>query len=701
MLMLPCRSIRFGFMLIASLILAASAAARLILPLNEGWRFALQPGAGEFSAPTFKDGPWTLVNLPHTWNATDGEDGGKYVRSDGWYRKTFTTDPNWTGLRVFIEFGGANRVAEVWLNGTRIGEHRGGYGRFRFDLTDHLQASGSNVLAVRVNNEPNGIVPLGGDFTVWGGLHRQVQLVIVPPAHIALGDYASAGVYLDTITLTRQRAEVRVRTLLEGITPTLAGAEIRAIVRDARGEIVAEKTQPVLPGSSSVDEIVRIGSPHWWNGRADPHLYHVTAELRAGGQLIDTVEQPLGLRTITVDSQRGLFLNGKHVDVHGVNRHHDRIDMGSAITPTEQREDFLMIEELGATAVRLCHYEHDDIVYQLTDADGLLVWAELAFVGAPPQGDAASDNAVEQLRELIRQNYNHPSIFCWSVGNETAAGADPLIARLATEAKKEDPYRFTTYASNHKEDDPRNFRTDLLGYNRYQGWYNGTYDDFGRWLDNWHTKNPTRPLGLSEYGAGASVYQHEQNPPARPRTQARGPWHPEEWQNEFHEHAWLNIKQRPYLWGTFIWCMFDFGSDGRNEGDTPGRNDKGLVTYDRRTRKDAFYWYKANWTDTPLVYITSRRDTVRFEPTTTVKVYSNCDSVELLLNGQPAGSRTSADRRFIWSNVTLTPGPNRLFVIGTKAGKRVVDSCSWTLTTGTPYKPANDPAVPTKAPAVE
>jgi beta-galactosidase len=519
-------------------------------------------------------------------------------------------------------------------------------------------------------------------------------LIVLPPTHIALGDYASPGVYFDTLGLSPERAEVRIRTLIEGATHVLPSAEVRTVIRDARDGVVIDATQPLRAGdaaNTTVEQTVHIASPHFWNGRADPYLYRVTVELRSAGKVIDAVDQPLGLRTFSVDPARGLFLNGKHVDVRGVNRHLDRIDVGSAMTRAQHREDFALIEELGATAVRLCHYQHDDYVYQLTDADGLLVWAELGFVGAPPQGEAANDNAVEQLRELIRQNYNHPSIFCWSVGNETSVGADPLIARLAEVAKKEDPYRFTAYASHHKDDDPRNFRTDLLGYNRYQGWYSGSFEDFGHWLDTWHTKNPERPLGLGEYGAGASVFQHEQNPPVRSRTQARGPWHPEEWQNEFHEHAWLNIKQRPYLWGTFIWCMFDFGSDGRNEGDTSGRNDKGLVTYDRHIRKDAFYWYRANWTDTPLVYITSRRDSVRFEPKTTVKIYSNCDTVELSVNGQSAGSRTSDDHRFVWTDVTLTPGPNRLFVVGAKAGKRVTDSCNWTLTTGTPYKPADDP----------
>ena len=668
-----------------------SALAREEVPLDLGWRFALQPAGAGFSAAGFDDHAWETVTLPHTWNAIDGAGGGDYVRGDGWYRRHFAAEPSWAGQRVFVDFRAANRVAEVWVNGTRVGEHRGGYSRFRFDITDQLKA-GDNVLAVRVNNEPNGIIPLGGDFTIWGGLTRDVSLVIVPPTHIALRDYGSPGVYLTPQTIAADHAEVQVRTLIEGATD--ATGDVHVAIRDAQGTVVAEQSAPLRSGTEQPEAVVQtvtMPKPHLWQGRTDPYLYRVTVELRQGGNSIDAVEQPLGLRTITVDSQHGLFLNGRHLAAHGVDRHEDWLDHGMAISHEQRRIDFGFLEEIGATVVRMCHYEHDDYDYQLCDADGILAWAELPFVGPPPQSAEDNDNAVTQLRELIRQNYNHPSILCWSVGNETSQGAESLIARLAKVAKEEDPSRFSTYASNNKDDDSRNFQTDLLGYNKYFGWYGGSYADFGRWLDAWHDKNPQRPLGISEYGAGASIYQHEQNPPPRPRTQAKGPWHPEEWQAEYHEAAWLTLKARPYLWGTFIWNLFDFASAHRHEGDTAGRNDKGLVTYDRRTRKDAFYWYKANWTDTPFVYLTSRRDDVRFTPTAAVKVYSNCDTVELWVNDVSQGVRHSEDHRFLWDRITLNPGPNRLYVIGTAGPTHVTDSCGWTLVNGTSYRPADDP----------
>lgn len=668
-----------------------SALAREEVPLDLGWRFALQPAGTGFSAAGFDDHAWETVTLPHTWNAIDGASGGSYVRGDGWYRRHFAAEPSWTGQRVFVDFRAANRVAEVWINGTRVGEHRGGYSRFRFDITDQLVA-GDNVLAVRVNNEPNGIIPLGGDFTIWGGLTREVSLVIVPPTHLALRDYGSSGVYLTPQTIAADRAEVQVRALVEGAAD--ATGDVHVAVRDAQGAIVAEQSARLHSGAAQPEAVIQtvtVPKPHLWQGRADPYLYRVTVELRQGGNFVDAVEQPLGLRTITVDPKHGLFLNGRHLAAHGVDRHEDWLDHGMAISREQRRIDFGFLEEIGATVVRMCHYEHDDFDYQLCDADGILAWAELPFVGPPPESAEDNDNAVAQLRELIRQNYNHPSILCWSVGNETSQGAEPLIARLAKVAKEEDPGRFSTYASHHKDDDSRNFQTDLLGYNKYFGWYSGSYADFASWLDAWHQRNPERPLGISEYGAGASVYQHEQNPPPRPRTQAKGPWHPEEWQAEYHEAAWQTLKARPYLWATFIWNLFDFASAHRHEGDTAGRNDKGLVTYDRRTRKDAFYWYKANWTDTPFVYITSRRDDVRFTPTAAVKVYSNCDTVELWVNEVPVGVRHSEDHRFIWDHITLNPGPNRLYVVGTAGATHVTDSCGWTLVNGTPYRPADDP----------
>ena len=673
---------------------------RSFTDLSEGWKFALKSSGSGFERIGFDDAGWDTVRIPHTWNALDGQDGGgNYVRGDGWYRLRFPSSPAWQGRRVFFECDGAIKIAEVWLNGHRLGRHDGGYARFRFDLTPALATASENLLVIRVNNELNGIVPLGGDFTMFGGIYRHARLVVVEPIHFALLDYASSGVYLDTHDITADRALVDLRALVVNETGATTKAIVRATLRDANGQSVAvAETRIDLPSekTSTIKATLTLPHPKLWQGRTTPILYYAEVLVVVAGREIDRVTESFGVRTFAFDPANGFSLNGHPYSLHGVNRHQDRLDLGYAISEAEHREDMALIEELGATTIRLCHYQHDPFFYDLCDQRGMIVWAELGFVGAMLENNAAfADNAVEQLRELIRQNYNRPSIVCWSVGNETTneqmTSATALLRQLAVVVKTEDPHRPSTYASHHKPDDTRNFVSDILAFNKYFGWYSGDYSKFGPWLDDFHAKNPDRPIGISEYGAGASVFQHEQNPPPRPSTQAKGPWHPEEWQNEYHEQAWLALKSRPYLWGTYIWNMFDFASDGRAEGNTAGRNDKGLVTYDRRTRKDAFFWYKANWTTEPLVYITSRRDSLRLTPKTEVKIYSNCDSVELWFNGTSLGRKTSDDHRFIWKDVDLAIGPNRLYVEGQLGDRKVTDSCAWTHATGAPYLPAPEP----------
>lgn len=679
---------------------AESLSERSVLDLSQNWKFALKPAGSGFEKIGFDDASWSTVRIPHCWNAIDGQDGGgNYVRGDGWYRLRFPASFASQGQRIFFECDGANKIAEVWLNGRLLGRHAGGYARFRFDLTPALVTAGENLLVIRVNNEANGIIPLGGDFTMFGGIYRRARLVAVEPIHLAMLDYASSGVYLETHDITAERALVDLRALITNDSGATAKAAIRAAIRDIKGQSVAVAETPIeLPAgeTSTIKAALTLPHPQLWQGRTAPNLYSMEVTVLVSGRETDRVVESFGVRTFAFDPEKGFSLNGRPYLLHGVNRHQDRIDMGYAISEAEHREDMALIEEVGATTIRLCHYQHDPFFYKLCDEHGMVVWAELAYVSEMLENSTAfAENAAEQLRELIRQNYNHPSIVCWSIGNETTneqmLSATALLRRLAATVKTEDPNRPSTYASHHEPTDTRNFVSDILAFNKYFGWYSGDYEKFGPWLDAFHAKNPGRPIGISEYGAGASIFQHEQNPPPRPRTQAKGPWHPEEWQNEYHEQSWLALKARPYLWGTYIWNMFDFAADWRSEGSTAGRNDKGLVTYDRRTRKDAFFWYKANWTTEPLVYITSRRDVLRVSPKTDVKIYSNCDSVELWVNGSSLGRKTSDDHRFIWQDADLAIGPNRIYVEGQSGDRKVTDSCSWTRTTGEVYRPAPDP----------
>lgn len=663
---------------------AAEISPRTTLPLPN-WQFALSEAADEPAGQTFDDSTWEAVMLPHTWNAFDS--GEKhYHRGTGWYRTHFKLPATAIGQRVLLEFDAASRIADVYVNGHLLGSHIGAFARFRFDATDAVNLSGDNLLAVRVNNATNDFIPRNGDFTVFGGLYRPARVLLTSPAHIATMDHGSPGVFLTAHNVSTNGADVAARIEFANDATQNFTGKIQITVRSPDGVIVASPSTPLeIKSNSALEKTLNfaVSQPHLWNGVADPFVYAATVELLdANGKVVDAVVQPLGLRSFAVKPDAGFFLNGEHVGLHGVNRHQERLDKGWAIDTNDMSEDFRIVQELGANVIRLCHYQHDQFFYSLCDQGGVAVWAELCFVNEPPVTQAGRDNAKEQMRELIRQNYNHPAIFFWSLGNETSgsrtnSAADKLLKELAEVVHEEDPSRLSTYASHHGLTDSRNFRSDILGFNKYFGWYGGEYPELGKFLDQFHADNPQVSVSLSEYGAGASIYQHEENPPVR-KDQARGPWHPEESQAKFHEAYWLQLKARPWMWGTFIWCMFDFASAGRAEGDKLGRNDKGLVTADRQTRKDAFYWYQANWATKPMVHINSKDFCDRSQSETELRIYSNAEEVEVKLNGVSLGKTSSQDCRFIWPEIKLKPGVNRIEAVARRAGKPVAtDSCGW------------------------
>ena len=412
-------------------------------------------------------------------------------------------------------------------------------------------------------------------------------------------------------------------------------------------------------------------------------------------RVTDQVSQPLGVRFFRVDPDQGFLLNGQRYALHGVNRHQDRLDKGWAIGPAEHEEDFNLIKEMGCTGIRLAHYQHAQRFYDLCDRGGMVVMAELCLIDESGRSKRFADNLRQQLTEMIEQNYNHPAILFWSLSNELRfrdkareqAECD-LLASLHKLAKTLDPGRLTAAASLQLSAHRSNQITDVLGFNRFYGWYGGTPQDWPEKTDEMHRDLPNRATAFFEYGAGGSVLHHEIDPPQPPPS---GMWHPEEWQCAVHEQAWKAMKDRPWLWGTFLWNMFDFAADQRDEGDHPGRNDKGMVTYDRKVKKDVFYWYKANWTDEPVVYITSRRFTPRVQEKTPVKVYSNCDEVELKINGVSQGKLSSVDHIFLWKDVALKPGNNRIEALAIKDGKSHDDSCTWVCQAAT-KSPVTRPA---------
>ena len=672
-----------ALLLVAVLLVASSGAAlatpsRHSISLDAGWRFlrADAPGA---EAPGFDDHAWSRVTLPHTWNAKDGQDGGgDYYRGVGWYRRALSIPRAETGRELYVEFDGANLETTLFVNGHEVGHHAGGYARFRFDVTSVARPGAVNLLAVKVSNAPNpSVPPRSADFTFFGGLYRDARLVSVDAVHLDLDSFGSSGVMSFEEGVTKESATVRVRASVSNADPAPRDADVAVSVRvvtgkDA-GKIVGKASAHLAIPARGTHEAtlpLQIASPHLWDGVRDPYLYALDVEVTSGGHVVDALTEPLGLRTFDFDAAAGFSLNGAPLNLHGVNRHQDRQDKGWALSPRDHDEDMALIRELGANAVRLAHYQHSQYFLDLCDRYGLVVWAEIPVVNSAGTGPFV-DNAKQQLSELIRQSGNHPSIVTWSVANELqrdksdAGAVEPLITALNALAHQEDPSRPTSLATFYPATDPSAEITDLVGFNRYDGWYVGTIEAFAPGLDVMRARRPQLKIAISEYGAGASPSLHAGTP--------RKMDHSEEYQLLFHEAYWQALASRPFVWGSFVWNMFDFASDGRKEGDHPGRNDKGLVTYDRKVKKDAFYWFKANWSREPFVHVTGGRFTPRPKGPTDIKVYSNAEKVRLRVGGAPLAAQSAPSHIFVWSGVPLKSGANVIEASAVVAGRTVRD----------------------------
>ncbi|MBA3822715.1 MAG: glycoside hydrolase family 2 protein [Ktedonobacterales bacterium] len=650
--------------------------------IDSSWRFHLGDVSGAQN-PSFDDASWGGVTLPHTWNAIDGQDGGSnYYRGIGWYRLHQTIPSADAGKQIFLQFDGADLVTDVYVNGTLLGEHQGGYAAFRYNATAALTIGGDNVIAVKVNNASNAdIAPLSADFTFFGGLYRDVHLIVTDSVHMRMLDYGTSGLFVRQTNVSAAAANLQVTTEVWNDGGTPQNVTLNAVIVDGSNTTVQTltATQSVAAHSGyTFVQTTTISNPHLWDGQRDPYLYHVYAQVQTGATVNDLVAEPLGLRSYAIDVNNGFFLNGHYLDLHGVNFHQDRINQGWAVTNAELDQDFNLAASMGSTALRMAHYQHAGRIYDDADGQGMVMWAEIPLVNGITNSANFTSNAEQQLTELIRQNYNHPSIIFWSISNEITNSGGPdsntLLGDLNTVAKQQDPDRITTLADDSGPADATSKHTDTVGYNRYYGWYNGQATGLDGFLSSTHTNHPTMSFAISEYGAGGSIYQHQDNPP---QTSPTSYFHPEEYQATLHEVSWQALASKPYVWGKFIWNMYDFASDGRNEGDTAGRNDKGLCTYDRVTCKDAFYWYKANWTTAPFVYLTDRRYTNRTTPTTDVKIYANTSSVTLTVNGVSQGARSSNNHIFLWTGVTLQAGSNAVSVSSTQGGTTYTDSATW------------------------
>jgi beta-galactosidase len=633
---------------------------RKVININDKWKFVKQDEVQAINN-YYDDENWEAINLPHTWNAIDGANGSDFYKGACWYRKVFTVDTLAKGKKVFIEFEGSNSITDVYVNGNHLGQHRGGYSTFRFDITEAVEYGTRNILAVKVDNTVvEDVYPQLADFTFYGGIYRDVNIIIADNLHFDLMDYGSKGICIVQEEVSEERAFLVIKSRLVNAGTEAKKVRLWADICDAEGKKVtyAAKEVVVPPGETKTEELqVVIETPILWNGRKNPYLYQAKISMASFNDTIDELSIPFGVRYFKVDAEKGFFLNGKHLALNGVSRHQDRKDMGWAISKTEQLEDMNLIKEIGASSIRLAHYQHSQFFYDLCDREGMVVWAEIPFISQMSKTELDGINAKQQMIELIRQNYNHPSIIFWGIQNEIQIGGEgPEVRKLVKElnqlTKKEDSTRLSTMANVAfvEEGDEYNFITDVVGCNQYFGWYSGKAEDFSDWIDNYHKINPGVSLCISEYGAEGIVQYHSNDPKVKDYT--------EEYHALLHEKIWKIFQNRPFLWATYVWNMFDFGANIRNEGGVKGRNNKGLVTYDRKIKKDAFYMYKAHWSDEKFVHITSKRYIDRAEDNIQVKVYSNCNTVVLYVNGKELESKTNDDKIFIFEGIELKAGIN-------------------------------------------
>ena len=630
---------------------------------------------------------WIEINLPHTWNAIDGSNGNDYYRGVSWYVKELIISEDEIENRLFIEFEGSNSVTDVYVNDIHVGQHKGGYATFRFDITEQLFFGEKNNIAVKVDNaEYPEIYPLRADFTFYGGIYRDVNLISVNPLHFDLEDYGSSGIYIEQRDVTEKLAVLNITTKLKSKHIQKQKARLWIEVLNDQGQLITYQGKEVTieKKQDTIETEVNLDNPILWSGQDSPYLYYLKVSLQQNNDTIDQLTIPFGVRYFKVDPEEGFFLNGKHLSLNGVSRHQDRKDKGWAISKKNHSEDMELIKEIGATSVRLAHYQHDQYFYDLCDQEGMIVWAEIPFITEVSRTENPGENAKQQLIELIRQNYNHPSIFFWGIQNEIQIdyGSDELareiVKKLNDLAKEEDSTRLTTMANvlTVQDTDEYNYVTDIIGFNKYYGWYMGKPEDFAEWIDQYHEINPNTPLSISEYGAEGIIEYHSNDPKVKDYT--------EEYHALFHEKVWDIFSKRNFLWATYVWNMFDFGANIRDEGGVKGRNNKGLITYDRQVKKDAFYMYKAHWSNEPFVHITGKRYIERSGDTISIKLYTNCDEVTLTVNNDEVETVKVENKIIEFNDISIKGNRNLIEVTAVKEGQTFKDEAYFVKVTDEP-----------------
>ena len=617
---------------------------REIISLNENWTLSFPKG----------DHATEQVNLPHTWNAVDGNDGnGSYLRTTGVYTRTFTApkQPR-EGGRTYVEVLAAALNSTVKVNGQVATTHEGGFSIFRADVTD-LCHEGENELTIEVSNEDTpSMYPSSADFTFYGGLYRGVNLISVPDAHFDLDYYGGPGMMVTPVPTEDGGANFTIKSFVTNPADDLT---VMYSIEDCFGREVASAVR----GSADTEVTIYVPDAQLWS-MDEPNLYTVVATLQRNNEEVDEIAANVGVRSFKVTPDEGFSINGVPTPLRGVSRHQDRVFEGNALTAEEHYDDAMLIKELGANTIRLAHYQHSQDFYDACDEIGFAVWAEIPFISVFKKGEGAHKHVMEEMKELIIQNYNHPSIMFWGISNEILIGgiSQELVDThhdLEKLCKELDPTRLTTIAhvSTTPVNGPMHHITDLESYNHYFGWYGGKMEQNGPWLDQFHAEHPDICIGISEYGCEGIINWHSNTPQCKDYT--------EEYQALYHEHMAQVFEDRPWVWASHVWNMFDFGCAARNEGGVSGRNNKGLITMDRKTKKDSYFVYQAYWTQTPMVHIAGRRHAQRAGETTEIKVYSNQDTVILYVNGKEVGQQTA--HRVFKFNVALNEGFNTIVAV--------------------------------------
>ena len=671
--------------IVLSLCLCGSVVAqgRITRAFTEGWEFKKGPFTEDpLRFRVLWEKGWEKVKLPHTWNARDMQvRHNDFYAGPAYYRKKLYAEPAWKEKRVLLRFEQVGQLAHQYENGQCVGKHKGGYSAFAFDLLGVLKYGEENEIVVRADNgsRPD-VIPVNHNlFGVYGGIYRPVWLIVTEPVHIAVTDCASSGVYVVQKKVSSTVAEVEVRVKLENRCGRAEAVELETAVYDAEGHLFAREQREVEvspQGRQLFVQDFQLKNPHLWQGRTDPYLYRLVIRLKKGETLLDEIAQPLGLRNFEIIAGKGFFLNGKKYPMYGVTRHQDWWGLGSALGNEHHEADLNVMMDIGATTVRFAHYQQSDYIYSRCDSLGLIVWAEIPWVNRVSTEEAP--NAKEQLKELIRQNFNHPSIYVWGLHNEVYAPHSytrALTAELHDLAKSEDPTRYTASVNGYGTmEHPVNLNADIQGMNRYFGWYEKRIQDIVPWVEGLEKHFPDMKLMLTEYGADANIaHQTEYVGESLNWTKE---FYPESFQTRTHEYQWGVIAAHPYILASYLWNTFDFAVPMWKRGGVEARNMKGLVTFDRKIKKDAYFWYKANWSKDPVLYITQRRLKEREKQITEVTVYSNVGVPELYVNGQrlkkPEKGYTGV--HYIFRNVKLRKGNNTLKA-AVKKGSQTYENC--------------------------